>query len=423
MIGCPSQTCRYPIGGYVESAPAGYVSDTMVREGELSTPLSDNPVSSINSDLFGIRSYVEELHDLVSRADSLPLTVGVFGSWGAGKSSFLRMWQNLLTGAPEDRTVWFNPWKYDQKVEVWAALLQSLLAEVSNEQERSGERVAAMARAVSWLALRAGTGIAANWATNGIVPAADITSVLDAFTTQNRKHYAEINRFEADFAEAVNAVLPPEGRLFVFVDDLDRCTPEAAISVLEAMKLFIGDARCVFVLAMDLDRLSSIAANKFGTGGPADGTAYLEKIIQLPFHLPRIQLTAVQKVYGPALGALGEDPVLWNLIETGLGHNPRRIKRFINVLNLALSIRRRDTSVSPQPSRDQELQLATLLIVQSEFRATYHALAADPSLWSTASPDPLQTDAAYELMFHPKVPRPGPADVRRMLDAIRVSAP
>lgn len=394
-----------------------------LREDDLITPLSDNPVPAVDGDLFGFRRYVEELHGVVARADSLPLTVGVFGSWGSGKSSFMRMWQDLLTGAPSDRAVWFNPWKYDQKVEVWAALLQSLLAEVAFEEERGGERVTRMARAVSWLGLRAGAGIAANLASGGLVPAADVTSVIDAVTAENRQHYAEINRFEADFAAAVDAVLPPGGKLFVFVDDLDRCTPESALSVLEAMKLFIGDARCVFVLAMDIDLLGSIASTKFGSEVAADGGAYLEKIIQLPFHLPRIQFAAVRRAFGPALGDLGADPVLWKLIETGLGHNPRRVKRFVNVLNLALAIRRRDTSVSPRPSRAQEIQLAALLIIQSEFRPTYHALARDASLWSADRPEQIPDERARAVMFHPGLARPSPAEVIRMLDVARLSGP
>jgi hypothetical protein len=55
------------------------------------------------------------------------------------------MWEDLLAFAPTTRTLWFNPWKYDQKVEVWAALIQSLLAEI-----RTTEDVTLRAKAASW---------------------------------------------------------------------------------------------------------------------------------------------------------------------------------------------------------------------------------------------------------------------------------
>jgi hypothetical protein len=44
-----------------------------------------------------------------------------------------------------------------------------------------------------------------------------------------------------------------DGRLVVFVDDLDRCLPEKAIEVLEAIKFFLGAPGCVFVLGLDQD--------------------------------------------------------------------------------------------------------------------------------------------------------------------------
>jgi hypothetical protein len=395
--------------------------------------LTDNPVSLLSGDLFGFRPYIEELHEVVRHADPLPLTVGVFGPWGSGKSSFLRMWQDLLKRAPQDRTVWFNPWKYDQRVEVWAALLQSLLAEVAIE-ETSGDKAGRLAKAATWLALKGGAGFAMNYASGGVINADKIDSVVDAVASANAKHYADINRFEADFAESLNTLLPPEGRLFVFVDDLDRCTPDAAVSVLEALKLFIGDARCVFVLAMDFDLLTSVAAAKFGSGIAVDGNAYLEKIVQLPFHLPDIRFGALQEEYAGHLGPLGSDDVFWDLLRIGFGPNPRRVKRFINVYNLARAILRRDTSVSATLSRQQELQLAVLLIIRSENRAFFRFLRDNTGAWESVVQQnsgrlPAEVQPYFEdttlsgLLRRQDVSPPSPAWLARMLGTVRLTAP
>ena len=81
-----------------------------------------------------------------------------------------------------------------------------------------------------------------------------------------------------------------ERRLFVFVDDLDRCLPEDAVAALEAIKLFLDLPGCVFVLGMDRTvveqgirvRYQKLMEQEAGF----DPRAYLDKIIQLPFTLP-----------------------------------------------------------------------------------------------------------------------------------------
>ncbi|MCK4607626.1 MAG: hypothetical protein KAU35_10050 [candidate division Zixibacteria bacterium] len=89
-------------------------------------------------------------------------------------------------------------------------------------------------------------------------------------------------------------------RLVFFIDDIDRCQPDNVLRVLEAIKLFLDIEGFVFFLAMD----TKIVRHAVGThysfmckDGPAKeemGRSYLEKIIQVPFHLP--PLTRDQKL-------------------------------------------------------------------------------------------------------------------------------
>lgn len=340
-------------------------------------PLTDNPVTDLGQDEFSFVPHVRQLHDAVRNARPLPLTVGIFGGWGTGKSSFLGMWRHLLReNEPETPTIWFNPWKYDQKVEVWSALLHTMLAEIG-QKPNLAKRAARLARSATWLSFRAGLGNVTSLATAGVIGKGQIDTLLDDFSRNDSEQYHEINRFEDDFARLVNEAVPDDGRLFVFIDDLDRCTPDAAIAVLESLKLFLGNARCVFVLALDYDVLSSMLKEKFG------GVRYLEKIVQLPFFLPEIEFAAVQAMVYRSVGALAKRTSFWEMLRVGLGTNPRRLKRFVNVLNLTMAYQARQTDNDAFP-----LHLTKLLIIRSEHREFFRQLTLDHNYWQEAAKDP-----------------------------------
>jgi predicted KAP-like P-loop ATPase len=92
--------------------------------------LTDNPVTGRGDDQFGFGTHGRVLCDAVQATVHLPLTVGVFGPWGTGKSSFLNICREILDrrGIP---TIAFNPWKYDAKEAIWHALIQTILTEIA----------------------------------------------------------------------------------------------------------------------------------------------------------------------------------------------------------------------------------------------------------------------------------------------------
>lgn len=342
-------------------------------------PLTDNPIDNFDLDAFGFRPYIESLDTLVAAAQRLPLTIGVFGSWGTGKSSFLAMWENHMNDRdPGTQTLRFNPWKYDQKVDVWAALIQSLLAKLK-ENQRLAEATTQLARHITWLLLRGGLSKAGNLATGGIFGQATFEKALDVIADRDAEFCKFINTFEATFEQAVSDFVGEDGRLVVFVDDLDRCTPEASLAVLEALKLFIGDARCVFVIAMDFDVVVSAAESRFTQHPPLTGSAYLEKIIQIPFFLPSVSFETLKTSLLPQVGELAKSDEFWEIVQIGLGANPRRVRRYINVLNLAM-VTQGLTCVSLDDLH-KVLQFAELLIIRSEHREFFRYLTTHPDAW------------------------------------------
>src|SRR5690606_8785752 len=157
----------------------------------------------------------------------------------------------------------------------------------------------------------------------------------------------DMEEFEKMFKEAVGLIdAPGKGRLVVFVDDLDRCLPEKAIEVLEAIKLFLEAAGVVFVLGMDKDVVQRGIEARYGTHFrqmpgtlaelPISGDSYLQKMVQIPFYLPSLAVDDLEAYIRSLDKRLGERT--FQVIARGVYPNPRQVKRVLNIFRLLRTI-------------------------------------------------------------------------------------
>jgi Cdc6-like AAA superfamily ATPase len=254
-------------------------------------------------DLLRYEDFQNALHDIVTQAET-PLTVGVFGPWGSGKTSLMQMVYNQIAGkSPATRPVWFTAWKYDRHEALWRAFILRVLdalyprADVKDpavawaerprltydqltdpnqkEQVKLLDRLAASLYANvawqeggQWKVELSGSGKEAaklpafmllNLAgmgnlTKSLEVDPDLAQVIHReIQTAHMEQLNSMEQFEKAFRQAIQAVLGKDGRLIVFVDDLDRCLPEKALEVLEAIKLFLEVSGVIFILGMDQD--------------------------------------------------------------------------------------------------------------------------------------------------------------------------
>lgn len=305
--------------------------------------LTDNPVKNLSEDKFGFKFYADLLAHSIRDTQELPFCIGIFAEWGAGKSSLMNMIQSSLEGSLGTKTIWFNPWKYDKKEDLWNALIQSILYKIA-EDNSSGDSVKVeakkLAKATSWLMLKKGVSAV----TGGILGESDLENFKNAWSKQDELHYSHINKFEEGFEKVIN-LYTGNGKLVVFIDDLDRCLPQNAITVLESLKLFIGNAKCVFVLGMDHVVIEEGITFKFGEKIKFSGRDYLDKIIQVPFYLPPVPFGKLRESLQVSKTANYPDSI-WKLIEFGLGGNPRKTKRFVNCAYLLREILRNNKTSS-----------------------------------------------------------------------------
>jgi len=268
---------------------------------------------------------------MLKRANGAPISIGVSGGWGAGKSSLIKMVAARLHTLSEsdgsekpDNTfvvLTFNPWLYQDFESARSALLQIVgdeIVRLAKENETIADKVDELWRRINLLRIAQLSGEAALTLTTGIPAGAlgkTFNSIVNFLSTDARKTQEVDVDAEGIAAAAAGLLRPSEPfsmpahiqafrdtlesllddlkvTLVIFVDDLDRCLPQTAISTLESIRLLLFIPRSAFVVAADNDFIKAAVKVHFdGAGISSDvATNYFDKLIQVPLHVPRLGL-------------------------------------------------------------------------------------------------------------------------------------
>ena len=283
-----------------------------------------------------------------------PVTVGVHGDWGAGKSSVLEMIQARFEDDEKVLCLKFNGWRFqgfeDAKIALIEGIVTGLIEERSN-LTRAAESVKEVFRRIDWLKAAKKAGGLAFAVHTGIPTPGQLQAIVgtlegfladpETFGTKDNIQAAidgiqgllkpkqgsdatsipeEIAAFRIAFDDLLEKAEVEQ--LVVLIDDLDRCLPDTAIETLEAVRLFVFTSRTAFVVAADEAMIEYAVRKHFPdlpdtTGPQAYARNYLEKLIQVPFRIPALGDTET-RIYVTLLlvGAeLGErDPLFRGLI-------------------------------------------------------------------------------------------------------------
>jgi KAP family P-loop domain len=337
--------------------------------------LDDNPATT---DLLGFDRFESILYRVLRDPPRLPFTLGIFGEWGSGKTTLMKMIQRRLDHEGV-KTVWFNAWKYDSKENIWNALIQTIFHTMRMDAEAtSGQRGKDFAKRVERAAVnlaRYAAKVATRLVPGGVLREEDVDAVLDAVSSSATDELFEfINRFEDEFNELVTEYVGDDRFLAIFIDDLDRCLPENAINVMEALKLYLDRGNCIFVIGAESGVIEEGIRQRYQGNVRLSAVDYLDKIIQLPFVLPQIGDTAAERLLAEREGmTLHEDPLMRAMIIAGTDGNPRRVKRFANSYTVLAQI-------AGELPLDDQRRLAKVLMLQMRFPDVFNMLAEQPNL-------------------------------------------
>ncbi|HJX79392.1 KAP family P-loop NTPase fold protein [Glutamicibacter sp.] len=304
----------------------------------MSAPMKRIPVVvdlPVNTPKLGFEKYVEALAAAVLGGTPARYTIGLYGPWGTGKSSILHALDALLKNSDEPPlVVKFDAWRHERVENVMLPFLWTIQEAVKSIEElpaskkisKASAKKAASALGKLIRGMEFGLlGVTLRMPENADSPANNQNVAINA----TEQYMESFNQLQI-LGESIS------GRIVVLIDDLDRCTPDRVVELIETIRLLMDVEGFVFVLAIDYEVLLDAIHQKYQH---ADPEKFIEKIVQVPFWIPslRIEDDDLLNSLIPRWDELRDEwfagveaKHLQTIFKLALRGNPRQIKRLLN---------------------------------------------------------------------------------------------
>ena len=318
-----------------------------------------------------------------------PKGIGINGYWGTGKTSALLQLYKALTGVslkekiPDTSPVipiWFEAWRYQHEAMPIVALLHEIRAAFSlwnKVLEKSGTIAG-----VTFLGILGAFDETIKAASGGVMSPklSDIPKIAAEYEKERYRTALASQDISNLLEQAIEAALGKNKKVVIFIDDLDRCHPEAALKLLEGIKVYLNLKNCVIVFAIDQRQIERALKKALAIDDGSDGhqaREYLEKICQDIYHLPladkqrkaeylhtllkELKLNVQSSIHTTCLAQINAVANTYDCLPA----NPRKIKALAN--RLGVMLRHNENLAAPfiiqtSPPRIYELLLAMAII-------------------------------------------------------------
>ena len=294
--------------------------------------------------------------DVLTTKGMLPVSIGVFGNWGAGKSSLLKLIEQKLEQDEKDWIVInFDSWLYQGYDDARASLLEIIATSLTKAAEGNSSLIEKTKKLLSRVngfrvmsILAEGIALSTGIPTGGFLYRG-INSFKNIITNgiQSQEEYKDLSDTVKEGKDIANNLIRPEATksppqqidefrkeygnileelgkpLVVVIDNLDRCLPVNAIHTLEAIRLFLFLTNTAFIIAADEDMIRSSVADYFKGASQRHQIDYLDKLIQVPIRVPKAGVREIRSylfmLYAIEYGLKSEKLTkLRNSLETAL---------------------------------------------------------------------------------------------------------
>ena len=257
----------------------------MIKHSELEI-LAKKPFANCKLDR---EKYAQVLTNIIN-SYSNGFVLAINNKWGTGKTTFVKMWEQDLKDK-EYQTVYFNAWENDFENNPLTALMGELktLTTKSTETEFKStlKKAATLTKHIAPIVAKA---IADKYIDTTNIREAIIgvtkglTDVFENDVNEYSKKKKSISEFRTSLSEFIANTNKGKPVIFI-IDELDRCRPDYAVSILEQVKHFFSVSNIIFILSIDKIQLGNAVRGVYGSD-KIDADEYLRRFIDLEYSIP-----------------------------------------------------------------------------------------------------------------------------------------
>ena len=304
---------------------------------------------SVTIDPINRSSMTNYLIDIIYTSKT-PFTIGIYGDWGLGKTTLMKYVENKLREKmnqdlknkkkPTVIPVWFNAWRYERENQFALMPLLKKIEYAIPEDEFKGLRNAFREAGLLTLEIASEIipsivssnfgNIIGNIFTIGFKNLNNKLKRIDENVIKNTIYFEGLEKIEQQINK-INDI-----RIVIFIDDLDRCSPNKTLEIFESMKAFFDIPGIIYVIGISFEKITELMSIVYKNTN-LSGNQYLEKIIQFHISIPEwteadiIELVKkltendiVNEYYKNSIRSHAK------LISLCIKKNPRLLKKFLN---------------------------------------------------------------------------------------------
>ncbi|MCO6515366.1 MAG: hypothetical protein J6586_02405, partial [Snodgrassella sp.] len=244
---------------------------------------ADAPLESKEEDKFSRKKFAERVAQVIAkREDPSGLVIGLYGVWGDGKTSVLNFIEESLKFEEKVTCAQFNPWRYGSEEDLLKGFFFTIAKAANIKLIPFIDKYKNITiKFIPYVIKLTNLGCVGKVISDII---SDIISpFIKTISTDELK-----KRVEKKLEKS-------QKRVLILIDDVDRLDKAEIQLLFKVVKLIADFKYTTYILAFDKDMVSSALQEKYTGTNHHAGEAFLEKIIQIPLHLPAVDKEVLQQ--------------------------------------------------------------------------------------------------------------------------------